>query len=292
MSKKTTVPSIEDRINAGVDHAAHWAAPKVEAALAWAERGLGEGKVQGKAAGEKTSQQVSEAVEKLSPQVRAGLAQASSVLSGAVDKVSPQVQAQLDRLAPAFEGARSKVEGEYVPAASARLATAAGQASKAAHGVKVSPAVERALVNITGDKKAVKKLKKAAEEYARTAEKQLKKQAKKQNKGGKGWIVAGIVVAAGVAAVAVWQLTKPVEDPWKTPAPSPLPKQDTPSVPAPSGADPDLAVKAPSVPGPTPAAGSAAASPAPSVAAGTATVDTVDATEEKVEGIPAPKSAE
>ncbi|NUL47742.1 hypothetical protein F7P69_21430 [Cellulosimicrobium funkei] len=280
MSKKTTVPSIEDRFNAGIDQAAHWAAPKVEAALAWAERGLGEGKAQGKMAGERASHQVAETVEKLSPQVKAGLAQANSVWSDAVGKVSP-----------ALEGARSRVEGEYVPAASARLADVAGRASKAAHGAKVSPAVENALINLTGDKKAVKKLRKATEEYAKAAEKQLKKQAKKGKKGGKGWLVAGIVVAAGAAAVAVWQLTKPVEDPWKTPAPAPLPKQPAPAAgtTAATGTDPDLAESAPSVPA-APAA--AAGTTAPSVAAGTATVDSVDGAEEKVEGIPAPKSAE
>lgn len=278
MSKKTTVPSIEDRFNAGVDHAAHWAAPKVEAALAWAERGLGEGKVQGRVAG-----------EKLAPQVKAGLAQATSAWSDAVEKVSPQVQAQLDRLSPALDQARSKVEGDYLPAASARLAGVAGQASKAAHGAKISPAVENALINITGDKKAVKKLRKAAEQYASAAEKQLKKQAKKADKGGKGWLVAGVIVAAGVAAVAVWQLTKPVEDPWKTPAPAPLPKPAAPAPAASTGTDPDLTAEAPSAPV-APAA--AAGTPAPSVAAGNATVDSVDGAEEKVQGIPAPKSAE
>ncbi|MEV4899759.1 hypothetical protein AB0K08_00270 [Citricoccus sp. NPDC055426] len=276
MSKKTTVPSIEDRFNAGVDHAAHWAAPKVEAALAWAERGLGEGKVQGRMAG-----------EMLAPQVKAGLAQANSAFSDAVEKVSPQVQAQLDRLSPALDQARSKVEHDYLPAASARLAGVAGQASKAAHGAKISPAVENALINITGDKKAVKKLRKAAEQYASAAEKQLKKQAKKSNKGGKGWLVAGVIVAAGAAAVAVWQLTKPVEDPWKTPAPAPLPKPAAPAPAASTGTDPDLTAEAPSAPV-APAAGT----PAPSVAAGNATVDSVDGAEEKVQGIPAPKSAE
>lgn len=279
MSKKTTVPTIEDRVTAGIDQAAYWAAPKVEAALAWAERGLGEGKAQGRIAGEKASHQVAGTVEKLGPQVKAGLAQANTVWTDAVEKFSP-----------ALEEARSRVEGEYVPAASARLADVAGRASKAAHGAKVSPAVESALVNLTGDKKAVKKLRKATEEYAKAAQKQLNKQAKKGNKGGKGWLVAGIVVAAGVAAVAVWQLTKPVEDPWKTPAPAPLPKQSGPAAGATAaeGTDPDLAQTAPSAPA---AQAAQAGTTAPSVAAGSATVDSVDGAEEKVEGIPAPKSA-
>ena len=280
MSKKTTAPTLEHRINSGVDQAAHWAAPKMEAALAWAERGLGEGKVRGKAASRQASHRANDAIDKLTPQVRAGLHQANTVLAGAVDRVTPAV-----------DTARHKVQDEYVPAASGRLAGVAGQASKVAHNAKVSPAVENALINLTGDKKAVKKLRKAAEEYARSAEKQLKKRAKKHGKSShKGWLVAGIVVAAGAAAVAVWQLTKPVDDPWKTPAPAPLPKQGTQA--AATGTDPDLATRAPSAPTATTATASGqgnAATPAPAVAAGDAVVDTA---EEKVDGIPAPKSAE
>ncbi len=279
MSKKTTAPTLEDRINSGVDHATHWAAPKMEAALAWAERGLGEGKVRGKVASKQASDRANDAIDKLAPQVMAGLHQANTVLTGAVDRV-----------APAVDTARHKVQDEYVPAASGRLAGVAGLASKAAHNAKVSPAVENALVSLTGDKKAVKNLRKAAEQYAKSAEKQLKKQAKKQNtSGNKGWLVAGIVVAAGAAAVAVWQLTKPVDDPWKTPAPAPLQKQGAVA----TGADPDLATRAPSAPAATTTATAsrqgAAATQAPAVAAGDAVVDTA---EEKVDGIPAPKSAE
>jgi hypothetical protein len=279
MSKKTTAPTLEDRINSGVDQAAHWAAPKMEAALAWAEKGLGEGKVRGKAATQQASDRANDALGLLAPQVKAGMNQANAALAGALGLVTPVV-----------DTARHKVQDEYVPAASGRLAGVAGQASRAAHHAKVSPAVENALINLTGDKKAVKNLRKAAEAYAKSAEKQFKKKAKKHGQSGhKGWLVAGIVVAAGAAAVAVWQLTKPVDDPWKTPAPAPLQKQG-----AATGADPDMATRAPSAPAATTTATTAsgqgdAATPAPAVAAGNAVVDTA---EEKVDGIPAPKSAE
>lgn len=275
MSKKTTAPTLEDRINSGVDQAAHWAAPKMEAALAWAEKGLGEGKARGRVASKQASDRATDALEKLAPQVKAGLHQANSVFSGAVDRVSPAVDV-----------ARHKVQDDYVPAASGRLAGVAGLASKAAHTAKVSPAVESALVGITGDKKAVKKLRKAAEQYAKSAEKQFKKQAKKQGgAGGKGWLVAGMVVAAGAAAVAVWQLTKPVDDPWKTPAPSPLPQQTTQAGATATGADPDLATRAPSTQAPTApsTAQGGTAGQTPAVAAGDAVVDTAEG-----DGVPAP----
>ncbi|QCU76809.1 hypothetical protein E7744_00050 [Citricoccus sp. SGAir0253] len=294
MSKKTTAPTLEDRLTTGVDQAALWAAPKVEAALAWAERGLGEGKVRGKAARAQASHQVADTIERLTPPVKAGLGQAGAALAGAAERVAPVV-----------ETARHKVQDEYVPAASGRLAGVAGQASRAAHHAKVSPAVESALIGLTGDKKAVKKLRRAAEQYAKSAERQLKKQARKSGSGNTGWLVAGMVVAAGAAAVAVWQLTKPVDDPWKAPAPAPLPRTGAPAgatVPAAAattGADPDLATRAPSTPAATPASTAtttlpaatpgAGTTPAPAVAAGDAVVDTA---EEKVEGVPAPKSAE
>ena len=84
-----------------------------------------------------------DAVEKLTPQVKAGLAHASAALSTA---------------SPGRGHRPHKVSTTYVPAASGRLAPVAGQASKVAHNAKVSPAVENALMNLTGDKKAVKKL--------------------------------------------------------------------------------------------------------------------------------------
>lgn len=111
---------------------------------------------------------------------------------------------------------------EYLPVAAARLADAAGKAGKSVHEVKVPAAVEEAVVRLTGDKKAVKKLRKAAEGYAAAAQKGMKKQAKRQSGSGKGWILTGMAVAAAGAAYAVWKLTNPVQDPWKAPAPGPV----------------------------------------------------------------------
>lgn len=283
---KNSTPAVEDRMNAGMDNVMRWAAPKIENMLAWAEKGLGESKARAKIAGNQATHQMEDTVEKVTPQIQAGLAAAGTALAGAASKVAANV-----------DQARHQVQDDYLPAASSRLADLAGQANKGIHNAKVNPALEDALIKLTGDKKALKKLRKAGENYTKVAQKELKKHGRKSS-GGKGWLVAGIIAAAGAAAVAVWQLTKPVEDPWKNPAPKPL----TPAGQAPKPATTTGAAGAPvTAPKPAPVAGTPAATqsagaagtaatpaPAPGTAGGNAVVDT---SEEKVQGAPAPKSA-
>lgn len=185
-AKSKTLKKAEKSIQSGVETAKDWVAPKVESALAWAEESLKDG----------------------------------------ADKAAPLVHDGLEAITHALHTARQKVEEEYAPAAAEQLADMAGKSADALHKVKISDGVNTAVTKVTGDKRAARKLKKAAENYAKSAEKRLKKQAKKQRRSSaKGWVIAGIVVAAGGAAYAVWQLTKPVEDPWKNPTPQPLSNQ-------------------------------------------------------------------
>ena len=280
---KNRTPAVEDRMNAGADTLMRWAAPKIENMLAWAEKGAGESKARAKIAASQATHQMEDTVDKVTPQIQSGLAAAGTALAGAANRVVNNV-----------DQARHQVQDDYLPAASSRLADLAGQANKGIHNAKVNPAIEDALIKLTGDKKAVKKLRKAGENYTKVAQKQLKRHGK-QSSGGKGWLVAGIVAAAGAAAVAVWQLTKPVADPWKNPAPKPL----TPTGQAPNPATTGAASSPVTAPKPAPVVGTpaaapsagvagTAATPAPATSGGNAVVDT---SEEKVQGAPAPKSA-
>ncbi|MGO1663891.1 MAG: hypothetical protein ACTH3H_11860 [Micrococcaceae bacterium] len=196
---KKQAKAAEKKLNASVEQAKSWAAPKVESALAWTEEHLGD-----------------------------SLDRAEKVAYNAVDKAGPKAKSALANLSDALDSARHKVQDEYVPTAAGQLAGAASKTSKALHDADIPKPVSELLTKVTGDKKAAKKLQKAAEKYAKSAEKSLKKQAK--TGGGKKWLVVGVVVAAGGAAYAVYQLTKPVEDPWKNPTPQPL-KADTPATP-------------------------------------------------------------
>lgn len=134
-------------------------------------------------------------------------------------KLAPQVQ---DRLADAARYAEQRRD-EFAPVAAARLADVAGSARQTAHDVQVPSAVEQALISLTGDKKIVDRLRKGAEDYAGQTEKDLKRAAKQSSRsGGRGWIVAGMALAAAGAGYAVWKLTKPVQDPWAAPTPGPI----------------------------------------------------------------------
>lgn len=153
--------------------------------------------------------------------VQAAVLSGLAALKAGQKKLSPEMQR---RVADATKYAQDRRD-QYVPVAAARLADAAGKAGKSVHDYKVPASVEDTLVRVTGDKKIVKKLRKAAEGYARTAEKGMKKQAKqakRQSRSGKGWIISGMAVAAAGAAYAIWKLTTPVQDPWKAPAPGPV----------------------------------------------------------------------
>ncbi|GEM_PF-1335076 len=187
---------------------------------------------QGKAAAKATRKGAAQGGQDVQAAVLAGLA----ALQAGQQKLSPEVQR---RVADATKYAQDRRD-QYVPVAAARLADAVGKAGKSVHDYKVPASVEDTLVRVTGDKKIVKRLRKAAEGYAHNAEKGMKKhakQAKRQSRSGKGWIISGMTVAAAGAAYAIWKLTKPVQDPWKAPAPGPV-TANVPVVDAHGSADP------------------------------------------------------
>ena len=181
---KNRTPAVEDRMNAGADTLMRWAAPKIENMLAWAEKGAGESKARAKIAASQATHQMEDTVDKVTPQIQSGLAAAGTALAGAANRVVNNV-----------DQARHQVQDDYLPAASSRLADLAGQANKGIHNAKVNPAIEDALIKLTGDKKAVKKLRKAGENYTKVAQKELKKQleeaAKVQPGGGSADLDAG-----------------------------------------------------------------------------------------------------
>lgn len=147
------------------------------------------------------------------------LATAVAALQDRSQDLAPQVK---DRLAQASQYAQDR-RAEYAPQAAAALAGAAGRAEKAAHDVEVPASVEQLLIQLTGDKNAVKHLRKNAEGYAKQTRKDLQKQARAESRsGGRGWIVAGMAAAAAGAGLAIWKLTKPVQDPWTAPVPGPI----------------------------------------------------------------------
>lgn len=145
------------------------------------------------------------------------LAAAVSAAQGTSQDLAPQVR---ERLEQAQRFAQDRRE-EYAPKAAAKLADVADRAEKGARDVEVPAAVEQLLVALTGDKAVVSNLRKNAQKTAHQAKKDLRRQARAES-GHRGWIVAGMAAALAGAGVAVWKLTKPVQDPWTAPVPGPI----------------------------------------------------------------------
>lgn len=182
-------------------------------------------------AGDWLSTEIAELGEKLQHGVEAG----ATALASGVEATSPYVQDGLGKAQSFSEDARKRSEKAKAASVAAAAPLAAKAAKKTATGraaaqEKYSGAVaalaakvadadtsdqfDALVTKLTGDKKTVKRIQKAAKNSA----KEYAKQQKKAQGGHKGLLVLGLLVAGGVAGVAAWRASRPVQDPWKTPA--------------------------------------------------------------------------
>lgn len=206
---------------AGVAAARAWASPHVDAAYGWAKPRLEKGvETAGPALQDtvrKATEGVSGGIAVVTPLIQERIDKVGPRISQVIDETTPKIQGTLDKVTPVLTSAKGKVVDEYLPALSTRLGESADTASRSLAEATVPPVVEKAVVRMTGDKKAVKKAQKRLVAATMQASKDLKKS--KARKSGKGWLVFGIIASAIVAGVAAWRASKPVEDPWKSPAP-------------------------------------------------------------------------
>lgn len=101
---------------------------------------------------------------------------------------------------------RAAAQGKYDGAVTALAAKVAD--------ADTSDQFDALVTKLTGDKKTVKRIQKAA----RNSAKEYAKKQKKAQGGNKGLLVLGLIAAGAVAGVAAWRASRPVQDPWKTPA--------------------------------------------------------------------------
>ncbi len=217
----SVVRTLENNVVSGVGTARDWAAPRVDAARDWVtprlERGFETAGPKIQHGVNRAAQSLSDGIATVTPRVQEGLDRVGPRISKVVDGTTPRIQETLDRATPVITHARDRVVDEYIPAVSNRLSDVADSASRTLAAATVPAGVAGVVTKVTGDKKAVKKAQKAAVAGAQRAAKDLKRRQK--SKGGKGWLIFGIIAAAVTAGVAVWRASQPVEDPWKTPAP-------------------------------------------------------------------------
>ncbi|WP_346845709.1 hypothetical protein [uncultured Rothia sp.] len=120
--------------------------------------------------------------------------------------VADRFQEGIDKATPVLEDAASKARlkaGEFASVAAEKL-----------NEVEV-PTQAQALATKAGYNK--RDLKKTQKQAVKAANKFAKEQKKAAKKPGKGLLIVGLLVAAGVAGYAAYKASRPVEDPWKTP---------------------------------------------------------------------------
>ncbi|MDQ0736670.1 hypothetical protein [Arthrobacter agilis] len=206
---------------AGVAAARDWATPHVDAAYGWAkprwEKGLETAKPALQDTVRKATTGLAGGVAVVTPLIQESIDKVGPRITQVIDDTTPKIQETLDKATPVLNTAKGRVVDEYLPALSAKLGEAADTASRSLAAATVPPVVEKAVTRVTGDKKAARKAQKRLVAATMQASKDLRKNQSRSS--GKGWPVFGIIAAAVVAAVAAWRASRPVQDPWKTPAP-------------------------------------------------------------------------
>lgn len=171
-------------------------------------------------AADKARPQVEALAEKARPQVEALADRAE----GLVDKARPQVEAFADRANDQVHAWADKLDA-YRPEATERAGKFASNAANSLAAVETPQLVDDLAVRLTGDKKAVKKARKALT----NAGKRIQKDTARKSGGGKAAVVWTLVIgsAAGIGYY-VWKKAQPVEDPWSTPLPNNRPEDARP----------------------------------------------------------------
>src|SRR5699024_809745 len=118
-----------------------------------------------------------------------------------------------------FQG---KLQDDYIPTAAGQLAPVAGRSADVIKDAEIPAFVNDTITRVTGNKRAGRKLQKAASQWAKDAEKQLKKQSKKKQKSRWGKLVVGPTVSPAGDAYAISRLSQPVEDPYTNAVHQPL----------------------------------------------------------------------
>ncbi|MFE5836615.1 hypothetical protein [Arthrobacter sp. NPDC056493] len=250
LSVSSAVENAKDRVEAAVD----WAVPRLQHGIDTASPKIQEGlKV--------AAHNLADGVATVTPRLQDGLAQLAPKIHDVVEGATPYMHDALDRATPVIAQARDRVVVEYLP----RLSDQIGTASEAVHRtLEGTPARVDAVAQKLGDVGIIHTiqeqahvagghLKSAANEASRAVTgKALVVEPQKPKK--RGLLILGVITAAVAAGVAAWKASKPVEDPWKTPAPvTPAPSTPVATTPA-ASATPVAESALSETPAPVPAA--------------------------------------
>ena len=163
-------------------------------------------------ASENAAPKLREAADKARPQVEALAGKAEEF----AEKARPQVEALADKANGQVHSWADKLES-YRPEATERAGKFASNAASSLSAAETPKLIDDLAVRLTGDKKAMKKARKALA----NAGKRIEKDTARKSGGGKAALVWTLVIgsAAGIGYY-VWKKAQPVEDPWSTPLPN------------------------------------------------------------------------
>ncbi|MBT2522323.1 hypothetical protein [Arthrobacter sp. ISL-28] len=222
LSVSSAVENAKDRVEAAVD----WAVPRLQHGIDTASPKIQEGL-------KSAAYNLADGVAVVTPRIQDGLAHLAPKIHDAVEGATPRLHEALDKATPVITQARDRVVVEYLP----RLSDQIGTASEVVHRtLENAPARVDAVAQKLGDVGIIHSL----QEQAHVAGTQLKSAASEASRAvtGKpliqpekpkkrGLLIVGVIAAAVAAGIAAWKASKPVEDPWKTPAPvTPAPSAD------------------------------------------------------------------
>lgn len=184
------IGELGSKLQHGVESGASALATGVSASGPYVQEGLGK------------AQDLSESVKHRGEKIAAkGAAAAAPLAAKGAAAVAPTAAKAAQKTAKGRAVAQEKYSGA--------IAALAGKVADA----DTSDQFDALVAKLTGDKKTVKRIQKAAAK----ASKDYAKQQKKAQGGHKGLLVLGLLVAGGIAGVAAWRASRPVQDPWKTP---------------------------------------------------------------------------
>lgn len=228
LSVSSAVENAKDRVEAAVD----WAVPRLQHGIDTASPKIQDGL-------KTAAYNLADGVATVTPRIQDGLAHLAPRIHDAVEGATPRLHEALDKATPVIANARDRVVVEYLP----RLSDQIGTASEVVHRtLESAPARVDAVAQRLGDagiihslqeqaQVAGTQLKSAASEASRAVTGKALVQPEKPKK--RGLLIVGVIAAAVAAGVAAWKASKPVEDPWKTPAPV-TPAPSTPAAETPS----------------------------------------------------------
>ncbi len=210
------VPRLQDGVRSGAISLAggiHTATPYVQQGAASAKGATSELRSRAAVQAAKSAPQVAKVAAKVAP-VGAAVKAAKSApqVAKVAAKVAP-VGAAVKASPQAAKALKAANDGKL--AVSERYNATAAQLAQRFADADTPEQFEAAVARLTGNKKAVKNAKKAA---ARMSKDYAKQQKKAQKGGGRGLLVLGLVVTGLVAGAAAFKASRPVQDPWKTPA--------------------------------------------------------------------------